>query len=1132
MSTDEIEDVDGYGDDDHVFKRNVEIIDIPNRIYALGGGGMQMVLEMFEQNWFSIEAMRGRERNIDVYLLDTATEHNVADDVEQIEQKTSKLEQKLRDEIDDVVGAINFNFVNITRRYTVQDYSDLCGDYIVDDIFSNTDAENWWVSPEHLESPSGAGLYEVSKGVIKRRALGKAMHYKAQSQESNYNKIFQGQGNDEVAIFAGVGGGTGSGILLDVAKEIDSRSQAAQVTLFSTLPTTREHANAKANAYAALCELEHLQLSKEEHDPFDDIILFPLEPTQHSRGTTETEDLKEFDSALTYAVCGYYNHDDSDFALELGADYAPFTMAVPQVIHYSRDETANAKEQALKMLKTKRQLLNQEHRLFREFDNFVDNNFPSAEKNNRTGDDLKQTAVNHLHDRMRDFEMLINFDLFDLLNFEVITEEGDDLVSEIYKEYDRNSYDVNDVLQERDIKDIIHDLKLYATGVDEDRGLIDDRNELEEEFVKAILYTEIYHLEELYERLCTVEEIKHIEADDLAARLLEYLLLPNVSSAKGRNRLNPVADRIESLEEESQNLDDEIDEVENKIEQAKSDRERRINALTKDWYEDVREDIEEYKSLSELDLAPKVRSLKQELTKLAGTVESAEDTRTVNKSSVRSSLEEIQREINQEIAIDDIEFSEYEEIKNDLEDLIVVREDWDEIKDAAEDGGGLIFGGDPDIEDERGDYIGSRRQLSYFTVPSPPATPDDAKNSQFRVEADYNASEQGHIVYELENKKSAAKTKIVDRFREITDGVGDESGDEGISLALESENIGAGEVGSSSSTFDIEQKIEDTTNHNLKNELTRFVEEAVASKLDDRVPELEERTRELEEQKDRKESTIDHFDSLIELYTRKNPDVEEIEEKYNEFRPDLRRGVGKNSGAKGIELTSNFVQRVDPKNIEKAIQKPSLNDPDLLKAGGEKHRIKRYLTRLTDDRFMKQQYNGLSRNTLSDGNNFTDTAINFAVMSEAISNDTEYSFNENDFNFDDSVNSLSGFNQRFRLDSDDKYEEWLVSNSHPWEMGACMYIQGISFLDNLYGVNVSRESYAENYEDQVNEGTAKKMIARHTFGLNKGYYVRRLERESVTGDPSLYIDNTESEIRELLLNRHEKVSISDDSSEI
>jgi len=1130
MSSSDSERSGGYGDSDHIFTRDVDTIDVPNRIYALGGGGMQMVLEMFRQDWFAIEAMRDRDRNIDVYLLDTATEHNITQEVDEIEQATTQLEQKLREETDNVVASIKFNYVNITRRYTIQEYADLCGEDVIKDIFSNTDANHWWVSTEHLESPSGGGLYDISKGVIKRRALGKAMHYKAQSQESSYNRIFQGQSDDEVAIFAGIGGGTGSGILLDVAKEINSRGQAAKVTIFSTLPTTRENKNAKANAYAALCELEFLQLSDDEHNPIDDIILLPLEPTQHSRGTTETEDLKEFDAALTYAVCGYYNHPDYDFAFDLGKDYAPFTMAVPQVIHYSRDETAKAKRRALKMLKNKRQILNQEHRIIRSFDNYIENNFSQAETNNIDSNDLNQTAINHLHDRIRDLNRLVNFDLFDLLDFDVVTEEGDDLISEVYNDFDRGSYDVKDVLHERDIEEIIRDLTIYATGQDEDAGLIDDRNDLQEDFVRAILYTEIYRLEQLYERLCTTEKVKRIENDDIAARLLEYLLLPNISSSKGRGRFGPVVERIDELEENARSLESKITDLEDEIEDAKTERRVRINNLTSDWFDDVREDINKYRALSELELEPKIQTLKNKLTEFAGDVESSDDPRLVDKSGVQRALDQIQQAITKANHLDDVEFTEYESIKRDLETLITVREDWNEIMKAAEGSGGFIFGGDPDIEDERGDYTGSQRGLEYFTVASPPATPEDAKNSRFTVDPDYDPNKQGHIGQQIINEKSSVKSRIRTRSQEALDSVEDGSNEEGMTLTPVSESNHSGATGESSSTFDIERKLEQTANNSLKTELKDFAQEAITDKIDDKVPELERQIDDLEQEKEKKSTTVAKFNTLVELYKKKNPDVQEVEEDYSNFRPNLRQGVGQDSGAKGIELTSHFVQRVDPKNIEKAIKKPSLNDPDLLTEGGERHRIKRYLTQLVDERFMKSQYNGLSRNTLSDKDNFTDTGVNFAVMSETVSNDTDYSLGEGDFDFDDSVYNLPGFSQRYKLDSDDEYQEWLVSNSHPWEVGTCIYIQGISFLDNLYGVNESRESYAENYEDQERESTVEEMIARHTHGLNDGYYVRRLDRESVDEDPSLYINNNENEIRELLLDRHEIIHIDEGPS--
>jgi hypothetical protein len=42
-----------------------------------------------------------------------------------------------------------------------------------------------------------------------------------------------------VAIFAGLGGGTGSGVFIDVARQLYEQHQARRITLFATLPTRK-----------------------------------------------------------------------------------------------------------------------------------------------------------------------------------------------------------------------------------------------------------------------------------------------------------------------------------------------------------------------------------------------------------------------------------------------------------------------------------------------------------------------------------------------------------------------------------------------------------------------------------------------------------------------------------------------------------------------------------------------------------------------------------------------------------------------------------------------------------------------------------------------------------------------------
>lgn len=451
---------------EYLINRDVDTLDFPDTIYGLGGAGKEIVLQLFEQDWFAIEAMRGRYGTIDIHLVDTATENRDDDDtrVRTLDDRTNDLEYRMHEHLDDVsVGELTFETTYVTENINTNSVAHINGQESIQRVLTNTDADYWWVTDRDLADPSTPGdLLEFRKGVIRRRALGKAFHYKAMAEDTAYQSIFNLPGSNEyIAIFAGLAGGTGSGMAIDVARKLRQDHPATNITLFATLPTLRETADERANAYAALSELEHFWINEDgyENRPFNNIVLFPLDPTGHE---TEVRDPKllEVDKALSYAVIGYYNNKDIDTAVKGATGYAPFTMAVPQVIQYNIQAINEAKQRATDTLDRKRKALNAEAELYDLIEDFLDEHYPEVGE-----EELSRTDIEHLKRRLRQFREFVEFELFDQLEYDAVDVGEELLVSLFGTEYEEKSLD--DIVAETELETLIGiDMQRLLRGED------------------------------------------------------------------------------------------------------------------------------------------------------------------------------------------------------------------------------------------------------------------------------------------------------------------------------------------------------------------------------------------------------------------------------------------------------------------------------------------------------------------------------------------------------------------------------------------------------------------------------------------------------------------------------------------
>ncbi|WP_245618634.1 tubulin-like doman-containing protein [Methanogenium cariaci] len=181
-------------------------------------------------------------------------------------------------------------------------------------------------------------------GVHRRRAISKAVFYKAITQGGEHFPSFQGHG--PVAIVVGLGGGTGSGMFIDLARYIkEKRGQESKIWLFVVLPAASEGEKEQLNAAIALSEIEYLNMKDDKL--FNYIIVSSLSPTGYVDGGDRKQEVVEFDSSFPpYMFINSFYLPTADISAIVDAkkDYSGFIFADSHVIEYPVENLRSLKK--------------------------------------------------------------------------------------------------------------------------------------------------------------------------------------------------------------------------------------------------------------------------------------------------------------------------------------------------------------------------------------------------------------------------------------------------------------------------------------------------------------------------------------------------------------------------------------------------------------------------------------------------------------------------------------------------------------------------------------------------------------------------------------------------------------------
>jgi hypothetical protein len=306
----------------------------PDTIVGLGGAGSKVVYHLLSREWFleslfdvNDEQSRQPDR-LDATVIDTAHgetfhEERMADVRATIDQVTERAGVP-----PETVSVDGPTYLTELLPGPLRE-NHWTARPIVTELCQAEGLTSWWVDAESKIDRSLTGT-----GTIRRRSHAKAMYHAA--RYSGHDIVpYTGQG-DDVAVVASLGGGTGSGLALDIAADMPR----GRTHLYAILPRVSEPQDLKANAHAALSELEYAFLADE--CPFDTVTLLPLPEV-------EENNLRMFDRAAVRTILSHQARVQSGAAPVPGTPegppvYAPFSMGVPFTLEYDLDAVDRARE--------------------------------------------------------------------------------------------------------------------------------------------------------------------------------------------------------------------------------------------------------------------------------------------------------------------------------------------------------------------------------------------------------------------------------------------------------------------------------------------------------------------------------------------------------------------------------------------------------------------------------------------------------------------------------------------------------------------------------------------------------------------------------------------------------------------
>jgi hypothetical protein len=326
-------------------------------VIAIGGCGKKLVSHLTDHTWFLKHYLREGKR-LRINVMDTDSNQR-EDDIRKAESVGDTVAGILKNE-EGMGGSVTMQYHFLPDLANVERISSLTGKNVIEQVKSRK-AEPminfWWMH----DPDQGFSYHDLKKidrnitddfggGVHRRRAISKAVFFKAITQGGDQFPSFQGHG--PIVIVVGFGGGTGAGMFIDLARYIKGmRGEETKIWLFGILPAVGEGEKEQLNAAITLTEIEYLNLKEEKL--FNYVILSSLSPTGSVDGGDRIREVVEFDEAFPYLLINslYLPTADISAITDAKKEYSGLIFADSHIIEYPVEELISLKTEFEKIIK-------------------------------------------------------------------------------------------------------------------------------------------------------------------------------------------------------------------------------------------------------------------------------------------------------------------------------------------------------------------------------------------------------------------------------------------------------------------------------------------------------------------------------------------------------------------------------------------------------------------------------------------------------------------------------------------------------------------------------------------------------------------------------------------------------------
>lgn len=509
-------------------------------IVGLGGCGKKLCREICNYEWLLNHYSKEVNR-LKIYTMDTDANEYIED---------QRWEYKIMEKVENLEGAGNIEFKSyyLPNLANITQVSDLTSAEVSASIKRSQSIKTWWLNDPESGGVAFQDLKRIDHfimddfggGVHRRRAVSKAILYKVLSEgQSNGFPTFSNPG--VTAIIVGIGGGTGSGMFIDLARYIKKKRDDA-IYLFAVLPTTKEGEKEQLNAAISLTELEFLNVSRDERI-FDHVIFTSLGPTEYANGQYELEEIDEFDSVFPQILTNFFHIERSDLNLsDARKSYSSFIFADSHVIEYPVEELQELKNQYIQIIQeleeinTFRKKINQTiEGLLTEF-NFYDDSTPTME------------IFEFIKAEYRNIEKVWSNNIAKLLNYHSVEE------IEAFIEYHVSEIQFEKIRNYNDLISYISQVNKFDHGISQDK--------LKDEIDKKLFRLIPESLETLEKTAILFKRVAAVKNEVCRSEMIDIL--------KGKREIPPLLGELNSKKQEIQNLEYQLKQTDKKIEKLSS----------------------------------------------------------------------------------------------------------------------------------------------------------------------------------------------------------------------------------------------------------------------------------------------------------------------------------------------------------------------------------------------------------------------------------------------------------------------------------------------------------------------------------------------------------------------------------